>query len=132
MAKINLYLITLAVLLILFNAAGLIENTPIASLMDLVLDPTNIQDNNIYLIIVGMLGLLSTVGVVIGLLSPGRVDIIILAIIGLPLITVVVWDFIAIFGVVQNSIGWTFSILLFSPIIIGFIIESVSWVMGRS
>ncbi len=131
MARITKYIIILSLIVISFNAAGLMPDTPISSLMSWAINPSGMSGNSTFLAIFGILGIVSAGIITIGVILPGKIDIAIMSPLVIFFTTILIWDFVAIYGVVAIGIGTLLASLIFSPFIIAFAIDTVSWWMGR-
>jgi len=132
MARVSIYIISLIIITALFSLTGLLEGTPTSSIISLVTNPESIHTNVFIVAILGIVGVISLVGVTIGLISPGKIDIVILAPLVTFLLTMLMWDFIGLFSVVADYVGTAISLLIFIPITIAFAFDAISWWMGRT
>jgi len=132
MARITSYMISLTVIFILFSLAGLLTDTPISTLINTIMNPQDLATKDIILTIFGVVTLIGIATVTIGLISPGKIDIVILAPVTTILLTEITFEFVTLFGVVSNYVGTPISLLLFSPLIMAFVFDTISWWMGRT
>lgn len=127
--KLTTYLLILSVVLLLFHFAGLIANTPISFLLNLLVNPQNVQASTFYTVIYAAIAGFAITGIVIGTFSRARTDLIAKAPIAI-LLVAFAWDLVAVFGVVRQ-VNAALAALVLSPLIIVFILAVVEWWGGH-
>ena len=132
MARITSYMISLTVIFVLFSLTGLLLDTPVSTLINTIINPQDLATKDIFLTVLGIATVIAIATVTIGLISPGKIDIVILAPVVTLLLTEIIFEFVTLFGVVQNYVGTPISLLLFSPLIMAFLFDAISWWMGRT
>ena len=138
MAKIQAFIITTIVLVLLFNFAGLISGTATSYVlghMNLI-EPQNFKETNFYTLTYAITGIVVGATTVIGLLAGASASMALLA----PVLAIggalflLSGDIVAIFNVFYgiNEIFGMFAILVFSPILVGYVMTVVEWIRGMS
>ena len=129
MGKMVKYVLLLSVVLLLFHFGGLIEDTPISVLINLLLNPQSLATSNLYVLIAAALAVVSTVGIIIGSLASTRTELVIK--VGVVQFLIVIgWDLIAIFNKLA-LMNITFATLIISPLLIVYLLTAVEWWFGR-
>lgn len=132
MARITTYMISLTVIFVLFSLAGLLQDTPISTLINTIINPQDLATKDIFLTILGIVTVIAVATVTIGLISPGKIDIVILAPVTTLLLTEIAFEFVTLFTIVKEYVGVPISLLLFSPMIMAFLFDAISWWTGRT
>ncbi len=132
MARITTYIIIIVILVILFNAVGLLVDTPLSSLLNWAINPEDADQSSAFLILLGVAGLVSASVVTIAALITGKIDIGLLAPFVIFVIGTLVWDLVAIFGIVADSTNTILATIIFSPLIIGMVVDAIAWWTARS
>jgi len=129
MGKLTTYIAILSTVIIGFHFAGLIGDTPISWLMDLLLNPEEVSSHAWYTTAFGVFALFSGVAIiVIGTLVPDRLEK--AATIGLAsLIGILIFDLVSIFNVLALS-SLPLAIFVMSPLIVIFVLTVVEWWRG--
>jgi len=123
------YVLLLSVVLLLFHFGGLIEDTPISVLINLLLNPDSLRTSNLYAIIAGALAVVATVGIIIGSLATTRTELVVKVAV-VEFLIVIGWDLIAIFNKLA-LMNITLATLIVSPLLIVYLLTAIEWWMGR-
>jgi hypothetical protein len=130
MGKLTNYLLLISVLLLLFHFGGLIADTPISYLLDnFLLRPENAQSSNFYLIIWGILAGATTAGVLIGFITHQSPEFYIFLALA-PVFFLIGWDLVEIIVQVAQTNRYI-TLLLFSPLLLVYILSVVEWLRNR-
>ena len=129
MGKMIKYVLLLSVVLLLFHFGGLIEDTPISILINLLLNPQSLATSNLYVLIAAALAVVGTVGIIIGSLATTRTELVVKAGV-VEFLIVIGWDLIAIFNKLA-LMNVAFATLIISPLLIVYLLTAVEWWMGR-
>lgn len=129
MGKMTKYVLLLSVVLLLFHFGGLIEDTPISVLIDLLLNPKSLATSNLYTLIAAALTAVATAGIIIGSLASTRTEIVVKAGV-VEFLIVIGWDLIAIFNKLAEM-NVSVATLIISPLLIVYLLTAIEWWMGR-
>ena len=129
MGRMIKYVLLLSVVLLLFHFGGLIEDTPISVLINLLLNPQSLVTSNLYVIIATALAVVAAAGIIIGSLATTRTELVIKVGV-VEFLIVIGWDLIAIFNklALMNVVVAT---LIVSPLLIVYLLTAVEWWLGR-
>ncbi len=129
MGKIIKYVLLLSVVLLLFHFGGLIEDTPISILINLLLNPQSLATSNLFVLITVALAVVSTVGIIIGSLATTRTELVVKVGV-VEFLIVIGWDLIAIFNKLA-LMNVAVATLIVSPLLIVYLLTAVEWWFGR-
>lgn len=115
-------------IMILFYFAGLLDNTANSSLLDLVLNPENLQSSSLKTKIVATGAFIIGLSV-LSLFFTGNVELGAYAPIALYLLTLL-WDFIAVVITIA-SVSRVIAVIIFGPIMFLFYITIAEWLGKR-
>lgn len=130
MGRLVKYILILSVVLLLFHFAGLIEDTPISVLLQLLTNPSNLRNSSLFAVIFAATqGVIAGVAITIGVVSPSRVDFVIKVGIVSFLISIG-WDLVAIANklALMNS---ALAVLIVSPLMVVYLLTAIEWWFGR-
>ena len=129
MGRMTVYLGILALLVIGFNFAGYIDNTPISFMLDALLNPETFQTSSFFTELEGILGFFAVGGIIVGAIVGQRIEA--AATISFTLLLFLVgWDLIAIFGVLRQ-LNAMLAIFLVSPMILLYVLTVLEWWRGK-
>ena len=120
MGKIIKYVLLLSVVLLLFHFGGLIEDTPISILINLLLNPQSLATSNLFVLITVALAVVSTVGIIIGSLATTRTELVIKVAV-VEFLIVIGWDLLAIFNKLA-LMNVALATLIVSPLLIVYLL----------
>ena len=121
----------LSMVIIGFHVAGLMGNTPISWLMDLLLNPENLSEHSFYSTIAGILTLFSAGAmIVIGTTLPERIEQA-ATVTFVSLLFVIGWDMIAIFNVLRQT-SHVMALFVISPVLTIYLLSVIEWWRGIS
>ena len=129
MGKLTTYIILLSVTIATFHFFGLIEDTPISILLNLVLDPQSIINTSFYTKVLTAIGLIASVGIVIGLYVAQKTELIIKATLA-PFLLAMGWDLIVVFNQIA-LLHIALATLLISPLVIVWFLTVIEWIGGK-
>lgn len=127
MSKLTNYIFLMTGILLLMHFTGLVEGTPNSALFNLVMNPENIPNSGLYNTILAIVGVVMALSVItLGFVQ--KTDFILIA----TMITILFsfgWDFLVVFQKL-NSINHVLALLIFSPLMIVYVITVVEWWRG--
>ena len=130
MGKLTTYILIMSGLMLLFYFSGLLpEGTVSNTLLSMLLNPGNLKNSPIGLDSDVLFTGVMTAGLVIGYLLYSNVELGITAIFVLAM-GGFLWDFTRVYNVVYLA-NPVIAILLFSPVMLLFIITLIEWWRGR-
>lgn len=134
MAKLNIYLITLIVLIALFHLGGLIQNTGTSYIFQHMglTEPQNFN-SSIFFTQLSAITAITVVAVVAGLILAKNADIALLPTIlaiGTVMFTIT-WDLIAIYNAVALS-NRSFALIMMFPLLVVYVLTIVEWIRGMN
>lgn len=130
MSKLLTYIAILSVIIILFHLSGIITGTPLSFFADAVLRPESLRTNQFYTTVYGaILAILVGSSIVIGLFIPQRLDIIVLVPVAIMLF-LVGWDLFVVYNTLR-MINDALALVIFSPLMIIYILTVVEWWRGK-
>lgn len=125
MGKLITYTMILAAILVGFNLAGLIQDTPSQVILNFVKNPQSFQTTSLYLQIVSILTVLGGLGIIAGAALGDRVQWALTT--GLALIFLSVgFDIVAIFNIVANT-SLALAIFFVGVPFLGYMLTVVEW-----
>ena len=129
MGRFTAYIMFMTVTMIVFYFGGLIDGTVNSTLLDIALDPTNIKET----VLANQLGtaiaaVATAATIIIGFVT-GQVEYAAAFILGSYIIGLG-WDFLTVVSVLYAENG-VIAIILFSPILIGYIMTAFEFWRGR-
>ncbi len=128
MGKFANYLVLMSGLTILFYFAGLINQTPNSTLLNLLLDPSSFQDTTLSLKAIIAIEAILASAIVVGFALAGNIELGVMSGFSIFLFNLL-WDFIAVFSVVSAA-NPVIAVILFSPGIFLFIVTILEWWRG--
>jgi hypothetical protein len=132
MAKIHAYIITITVLILLFNFGGLISNTGTSYVLGQMglREPQNFDDTSFYATLIAITTI-SLAGVSIGLIYGRSADMILLAsVVSIAAYTVLIgWDLIVLFNTLRQ-VNTFLATMVTGPVLILFFLSVAEWVRG--
>ena len=129
MAKLTTYMAILSMVILGFHMAGLMGDTPISWLMDLLLNPENLSEHTFFATALGILTLFSGIAiVVIGTTIPERLEQA-ATITFATLLLIIGWDMIAIFNVLRQT-SYPLALFIVSPVLVIYILSVIEWWRG--
>jgi len=130
MSKITTYLGILGTILIGAHLMGLIANTGTSILFSWLANPEQLFSSSFFSSISNILTLFATAGVIIGLFTSQKTDLV--AIIGFTsLLFLVGWDMLAIYSGLK-TINTDLALLIMSPALLIYLITVIEWWRGIS
>jgi len=129
MARITTYIIVMTGIMLLFYFTGLLSNTISSTLLDIALNPEQIQNIQFLGLTGTQLTLAALIGgsIVLGL-AYFNAALVIVAPIAIYLLSLG-WDFLSVFNVVAETNRFL-AIILFAPLFIIWIITIIEWWRG--
>ena len=128
MAKLTKFLMLMSGLVLLFYFPGLLDKTPNATLLNLLLDPVGFQDTNIFVKALTVLELVAAAGIIVGTIVAQRTELIVVATFTIFLFNLL-FDFIAIIAIVA-AVNPVIAILLFAPLLFVYFTTVIEWFRG--
>ena len=128
MAKLTKFIMIMSGLVLLFYFTGLLEKTPNATLLNILLSPSAFQDSDLYLKVITLLEIVATVGIVVGTVVAQRTELIVVSVFTIFLFNLFL-DFIAIFSIVA-AVNPVIAILLFAPLMFVYFTTIIEWFRG--
>ena len=129
MGKLTTYMIIISGLLLLFHLGGLVDETPNSEILTAVLSPQNLQDTSFGLKAVVAIQFIGLAGAVVLGIRGGNVELAASSAFAIFLLNAF-WDLTVVFNVIRN-VNEVMALLIFSPIMILFIITILEWWRGR-
>ena len=130
MGKIIWYVGILSVTLLLFHFGGLIDNTNLSYLMDLLLDPANAKTSTFFSkIAVVLTAFAGGAAIIIGIFAPSKVEQATTIALTTFLFTVG-WELIAMFNVIKQA-SIPMATLIISPLLVIYILTVIEWWRGK-
>lgn len=131
MGRMITFTMILSILLLLFHFEGLIQNTPLSFILNVLLDPSSLKDHSWFSGLFAVLIAFSGASIVIGSFVSTRVEQ--GATIGFTalMFTAVLWDFVIFFNIVKQYFGAEWAALIVSPFILMFALTIVEWWRGK-
>jgi len=129
MGKLLTLTLILATVLVGFNLAGLIQDTPSQVLINLIKNPESIQTNDYYLAVIGLFGAVGGLGIIIGSVLGDRVQWALTT--GLALFFLsLTFEIIPIFNLI-SQLSLPLAILLVGIPFFGYIFVVVEWWLNK-
>ena len=129
MGKLLTLTLILATVLVGFNLAGLIQDTPSQVLINLIKNPESIQTNDYYLAVIGLFGAVGGLGIIIGSVLGDRVQWALTT--GLTLFFLsLTFEIIPIFNLI-SQLSLPLAILLVGIPFFGYIFVVVEWWVNK-
>jgi len=119
----------MSVIVIGFNLAGLIQDTPISWFMSALLNPENLHNNSFFTTLNGILALFAGAGIVVGTLISTKIEQG-ATIAFTSLLFVIGWDLIAIYNILRNT-NEMLALLLISPFLAIYVFTVIEWWRGK-
>ncbi len=129
MGKIVTYLAIMSVVIIGFHFAGLIEDTPTAWLLGLFKNPENINTNEFFTTLSGILTIFGAGAIVVGTLISQKVEQG-ATIAFTTLLLFLVFDLVRIYQIVAET-NEMLAVLLMSPFMFMYIMIALEWWRGK-
>ena len=130
MGKVINYLGFIVVLIILFNMAGIIVESPTGYLLGFISDPSSWSTSTFFLKIAAVLAAAGVAGVTVSFFYKGDISLIVKVPMAIFLISIG-WDIVGIYdllAVVNSSLA----LLLIAPLVIAYGISVIEWWSGSS
>lgn len=131
MSKVATYLSILGSIIIGFHLAGLIVDTGTWTILQLLKDPQEIFNENYYLVIITALTLFAGAVITVGFLVNQKLDQAVLTSFTILLIFVG-WDLLGIYNAISTNVNHELALLIFSPMIMVYILTVLEWWRGQS
>jgi len=129
MGKLLTFTLIIATVLVGFNLAGLIHDTPSQVMINLIKNPESIQSNDYYLAVIGLFGAVGGLGIVIGSVLGDRVQWALTT--GLALFFLsITFEIIPIFNLIAQ-LSIPLAILLVGIPFFGYIFVVVEWWLNK-
>jgi len=130
MGKIIWYVGILSVTLLLFHFGGLIEDTPLSYLINLLIDPANAETSTFYSKLAGVLtAFAGGAAIIIGIFAPSKVEQATTIALTSFLFTIG-WDMVAIFNVIKQA-SIPLATLIISPLLVIYLLTVIEWWRGK-
>lgn len=126
--KLTTYIVIMSGMILLFYFAGLIDNSANSTLLTMLLEPSGFQNSPLALRAIVALELIIGTAIVVGFAIAGNVELGIMSTFAIYLFNLL-WDFIIVFNKVREA-NPVIAILLFSPLIILYIVTIIEWWRG--
>jgi hypothetical protein len=125
MGKFATYLLVMTGIMLVFYFMGLVQNTPDAKLLDILLKPTDIENSQLTKNLIIMLGVVVTISAVALTKFFPNAELFIKRAFLIYLISLG-WDFLSVVSVVYN-INPVIAILIFGPTLFVYILTVAEW-----
>jgi len=123
------FLIIMSGLTLLFYFGGMLDNTPNALLLNLLLSPEDIQQSSAFAQVIILLELIAAAGIFVGSIFTNRVELVVTA--GFVIFLAnLLFDFVAVYQVVAQA-SQVLAILVFSPIFLAYTVTLVEFWRGN-
>ncbi len=130
MGKFANYIVIMSGLTLLFYFAGLLDQTPNSTLLNLLLTPQTMQDTGFSIRALLAIQAILASAIVVGFAIAGNIELGVMVSFTVFLFNTL-WDFIAVFSIVAAS-NPVIAILVFSPMLFLFIVTVLEWWRGVS
>lgn len=127
MGKLTTFMFLMGGIILLAYFFGLVQNTPTATLLNILLNPSGFQDSAFYTKLILAIETAIIVGATVFSITQ-RSDFPLIALLIIPILNFG-WDFMSIYQKVNISNSYI-ATLIFSPFIIVFVLTVVEWWRG--
>lgn len=127
MGKLTTYMLVMSGIILLMYFFGLLENTATSGLLNLLLNPSEFANSNLYVQIILIVEVAVVVGATVFSITQ-RTDFPLIALLVVPLLNFG-WDFMAVYAIMA-SINPIIATVIFSPLFIVYVLTVVEWWRG--
>lgn len=128
MGKFANYVVLMSGLTLLFYFMGLIENTANSFLLDLLLNPSNLQNTTLaFKVEIALEAILAT-AIVVGFAIGGNIELGVMVGFTTFLFNLL-WDIMAVYAAI-SSFNPVFAVLIFSPLLLLWLVTVLEWWRG--
>lgn len=128
MAKFTNYVIIMSGFVLLFYVMGLLGDTPNSTLLNLLLDPSSMQNSSLSILAFAAIEAILATAVVVGFAVAGNIELGVMVAFSIALFNML-WDFISVINLLSAYIG-PISLLVFSPLLLLFMVTMLEWWRG--
>ena len=130
MGKITTYLAIMSFVVLGFHYAGIVQNTPVGWFLTAIKNLAGFSNNSFYTTLTAVLATFGGATIIIGAFAGSKIEQG-ATIAFTTLLLTLAWELIAIWNVLQDSMGEMFSTLLISPIVVIYVLTVLEWWRGR-
>ena len=128
MGKFGTYILVMSGLMLLFYFAGITEQTGTTTLLNLLLNPEGFQNTPIAIKAIAIFTGILASAIVVGFAIAGNVELGVMVAFTTFLFNSL-WDFLDVFNKVA-SVNPVIAILIFSPVLLLFVVTTIEWWRG--
>jgi len=128
MGKFGSYVVMMSGLVLLFYVMGIIDQTPNSTLLKLLLSPADFQNSALSVKAIVAIELILASAIVVGFAVAGNIELGVMVSFTIFLFNTL-WDFISVYSSIA-SYNLILGTLLFSPLIMLFVVTMLEWWRG--